>query len=336
MKNSSKLLKRVTSVVFGATFAVGAISLAHAASASQGKKVAFFDTKHTQSYVATLTQSFVNRAKSHGMQVTVFTSMLDAALQAQQIDDAVARKYDLLAIVPGSEQAIVPALARAKAAGIPVIIVNNSPKSGTESLYVTYVGVDMTEVGRETGRAVLDVLKANGRDSAKIALITGALQMGPGPRRVAGFKEVVSKNPKMKIVAIEDGKWDTAISERIAGQLFARFASTGGLDVVYGMADNQAVATIHAAEAAKIKLGTKPGELIVIGSNCMKEGIAAIEAGKQYGTISQIPTVIGGRAADVVDEYFNHKSLPKEILIKGEMITKKNAAKFEGPNSCGF
>ncbi len=322
------------SMVFGAALAVACSTFAQASDAAKGKKIAFFDTKHTQSYVATLTEAFADRAKSHGMEVTVFTSMLDAALQAQQIDDAIARKYDMLAIIPGSEQAIVPALARAKAAHIPVVLVNNSPKPNTEDLYVTYVGVDMVEVGRQTGRAVLDVLKANGRDNAKIALITGALQMGPGPRRVAGFKEVIEKDPKIKIVAIEDGKWDTAISERIASQLFARFAATGGLDVVFGMADNQAVAAIHAAQTAKIKLGTKPGELIVVGSNCMKEGLASIEAGLQYGTLSQIPTVIGARAADAVDDYFNQKTLPKDILVPGELITKANVEKFNGP--CGF
>lgn len=336
MRHNHKFSIYAMSMIFGLALAVIAVPVAHAANASQGKKVAFFDTKQTQSYVATLAQSFVNRAKLYGMHVTVFTSMLNAALQAQQIDDAVARKYDLLAVMPGSEQAIVPALVRAKKAGIPVIIVNNPPESGIESLYVTYVGVDMTQVGRETAHAVLDALKANGRDSARIALITGALQMGTAQQRLAGFKEVISKNPKMKIVAIEDGKWDTAISERIAGQLFARFASKGGLDVVYGMSDNQAVATVHAAETAKVKLGTKPGDLIVVGSNCMKQGIAAIEAGKQYSTISQIPTVIGGRAADAVDEYFNHKKLPKEVLIRGHLITQKNAAKFAGPDSCGF
>ena len=87
-------------------------------------------------------------------------------------------------------------------------------------------------------------------------MITGALQQGLGPRRVAGFKEVVAANPKVEIAAIEDGRWDTATSERLAGQLYARFAATGGLDRVYGMADNQAVAAIKAAEAAGIAVGT--------------------------------------------------------------------------------
>jgi ribose transport system substrate-binding protein len=314
-----------------ATFTAG---VSQAADGAKGKRVAYFDTKHTQSYVSTLTQAFVDRATSYGMKVDVFTSMLDAALQAQQIDDAIARKYDMLGVMPGSEQAVVPALVRAKAAGIPVVLVNNSPKPGTEKLYITYVGVDMVEVGRQTGRAVIDALKANGHKTAKIALITGALQMGPGPRRVAGFKEVLGKHPEYKIVAIEDGKWDTAKSERIAGQLFARFASQGGLDVVFGMADNQAVATIRAAKTAHVKLGTKPGQLMVVGSNCMKQGIAAIEAGEQYSTLSQIPTLIGAKAADVVNDYFNNKPTPKNVLIPGELITKANAKKFEKP--CGF
>ena len=42
---------------------------------------------------------------------------------------------------------------------------------------------------------------------------------------------------------IERQKWQTGLSERIAGQLFARFAAQG-LDVIYGMADNQAAAIV--------------------------------------------------------------------------------------------
>ena len=76
----------------------------------------------------------------------------------------------------------------------------------------------------------------------------------------------------MEIAAIEDGRWDTATSERLAGQLYARFAATGGLDALYGMADNQAVAAIKAAEAAGIAVGTGPKQLIVVGGNCQKEG----------------------------------------------------------------
>ena len=171
---------------------------------------------------------------------------------------------------------------------MPVVIINSPPREKSEDLYVTFVGEDHVELGRIAARGVIQALKEGKRDSARIALITGSLQEGVGPRRVRGFREVLKDHPKLEIVATEDAKWDTATSERIAGQLYARFAPRGGLDVVYGMADNQAVAAIRAAEAANVPLGVDKGELIVVGSNCLRQGIEMIKAGKQYSTGIQI------------------------------------------------
>jgi ribose transport system substrate-binding protein len=156
------------------------------------------------------------------MEVNTVSQHFDAALQAQQVDDAIARKFDMLAIIAGSEQAIVPALIRAKQASVPVLLVNSPPRDGSEDLYLSFVGEDHVELGRITGVSVLKALQVGGRDGGKIALITGSLQEGVGPRRVAGFREAVKANPKAQIVAVEDAKWQTDFSERIAGQLFAR------------------------------------------------------------------------------------------------------------------
>jgi ribose transport system substrate-binding protein len=307
----------------------GLTTPAQAAGESKGKKIAFLQALATHPYVAATTKSFRTRAEALGMEVTFLTSMLDAALQAQQIDDAIARKFDLVVVMPTSEQAVVPALARAKAAGVPVILVNNTPKDGTEDLYLTFVGQDQTEMGRLAGASLLNALKESGRDGGKVALITGALQQGIAPRRVTGFREAVKGNAKVEIVAVEDARWDTATSERTAGQLYARFAATGGLDAVYGMADNQAVAAIRAAEAANIAVGAKPKELLVVGGNCLKEGMESIKAGKMHSTISQIPTDLGVRAADVINDHFAGTKLPKNVLLPLSTVTKANVAEWE-------
>jgi ribose transport system substrate-binding protein len=308
-----------------------ASSAAYAADDSKGKKIAFLQTLATHPYVVATTKAFRGRAEALGMEVTFFTSMLDAALQAQQIDDAIARKFDLVVVVPTSEQAVVPALARAKQAGVPVIIVNNTPKADTEELYLTFVGQDQTAMGRLAGEAMLKALKESGRTGGKVAMITGALQQGIAPRRVTGFREALKDNSQVQVVAVEDARWDTATSERVAGQLYARFAATGGLDAVYGMADNQAVAAIRAAEAAGIAVGGGPNQLVVVGGNCLKEGLEAIKAGKMQSTITQIPTETGVRAADVINEYFSGRKLPKEELLPITTVTKANVAQWEAP-----
>jgi ribose transport system substrate-binding protein len=300
----------------------------------KGKKVAYLTTSPTHPFIMTLTKTFVSRANSLGMDVSTFGSQFDAALQAQQVDDAIVRKFDLIAIVAGSEQAIVPALVRAKQAGVPVVLINSPPRDGSEDFYLSFVGEDHVELGRITGESVLKALKEGGRDGGKIALITGSLQEGVGPRRLAGFREAMKANPKAEIVAVEDAKWATDASERLAGQLFARFAPQGGLDVIYGMADNQAAAIVQAAKANGIPLGIEKGKLIVVGSNCLKQGIAGIKAGEQYSTGTQIPTRTGLKAADMVADHFNGKTLPKKEILPVETITKANVAQWE--EACSF
>jgi ribose transport system substrate-binding protein len=317
--------------IVAALFSASTICPALAAGESKGKKIAYLQSLATHPYVAATTKSFRSRAEALGMEITLLTSMLDAALQAQQIDDAIARKFDAVVVAPTSEQAVVPALARAKQAGVPVIVINNTPKEGTEDLYLTFVGQDQAAMGRLAGEATLQALKASGRAAGKVALITGALQQGIAPRRVAGFREAVKANPKVEIAAVEDARWDTATSERIAGQLYARFAPTGGLDAVYGMADNQAVAAIRAADAAGIAVGGGGKQLVAVGGNCLKEGIEAIKTGKMQATVSQIPTDLGVRTADVIEEHFSGKKLPKEVLLPITTITKANEAQWEAP-----
>lgn len=315
-----------------AAMAVGLAGSAVAGDAAKGKKVLMLQSFAAHPYVAAIIKTFRERATALGMDVTILAAGLDAALQARQMDDGLARKYDLIALAPISEQGIIPSLARAKQAGIPVVLVNNPAKVGSEDYFLTFVGQDQTEQGRQSARAMLDALKANGHDdSGKVALITGALSQGIAPRRVDGIKELFAKHKNIQLVAVEDGKWDTATSERIAGQLYARFAASGGLDLVYGMADNQAVAAIKAAQAAGIDVGVGPKKMAVVGATCLKEGIEAVRSGKMYATLAQIPTTLGVLAADTIDGYFNGKVPPKFTYMPVDIITKANVDQWAGP-----
>lgn len=320
---------RISTIALSVALGLGLLAPGGASANPQGKKIAFLVTSPTHPFIATLGKAFTARANGFGMEVNTVSQHFDAALQAQQVDDAIARKFDMIAIIAGSEQAIIPALARAKAAGIPVVIINSPPRDGSEDLYLSFIGEDHVQLGRITGESVLSALKEGGRDGGKVAMITGSLQEGVGPRRVTGFREALKANPKVEIVATEDAKWQSDISERIAGQLFARFAAQGGLDVVYGMADNQAAAIVQAAKAAGIPLGVEKGKLIIVGSNCLKQGIAGIKAGEQYSTGVQVPARTGNRAAELIADHFNGKTLPKKEILPVETITKANVAKWE-------
>jgi ABC-type sugar transport system substrate-binding protein len=296
--------------------------------ASKGKKVLLVESDVAHPYVAAEIEAFKTRAAHWGMDATVQAAGFDAALQSRQVDDGIARNFPIIAVQADSEQAIIPALARAKQAKIPILMVNNPPKDNTEAYYLSYIGQDQTEMGRIAARSILQALKASGRTKAKVALITGSLQEGAAPRRVTGIEEVLKTDPDVQVVAVEDAKWDTALSERVAGQLYARFAPQGGLDAVYGMADNQAVAAIRAAQAAGIPVGLGPKQLLVFGGNCLKEGLDAIAAGRMVSTVLQDPKAVGIATADAMNQYFSGKTLAKQILTQITTIDKANLATY--------
>lgn len=278
-------------------------------------------------------QSFTGAAKAKGMSVTLLTSPYDPALQAQQIDDAVAQKPDMIVLQPLSSKAVIPALGRAKAAGVPVFLVV-TPLDGGSDLYVGAVGLDDNRAGTLAAECLIQALRDSGRTAANVAAITGSLTEGTAPVRLKGFRDRIAKEGWIKLVEVEDAQWNPQKTESIAGQMFARFAGAG-LDGIYGMNDAQANAIIQAAEATGITPGLGRGDLIVVGGSCHPSGVRNIKAGKQYSTLSgPVPSFDGPAAAAGISAYLDGRPTAKLTVDPLEIVTAANLAQFAKP--CSF
>jgi ABC-type sugar transport system substrate-binding protein len=295
---------------------------------AEGKRVMLLGTANTNPYIGAWTSTFVKHASAAGLKVTNLSSNYDAAVQSQQMDDAIAQKVDFIVIIYVNDQAIIPALTRAKAAGIPVMLIVTPLKKEYEELFTTYVGTDHFELGRLAGEEMVKGLKAAGKTKGQIVAVTGAAQQLNVQSRMAAFKDVLAKNPGFELVASEDGRWNTAMSEKITGELLVRFNARGGVDGVFAMADNQATGAINAIESAGLKTGVANKGVIVVASNCMKDGVIHIKSGKQYGTATQIPTEEAEVAAKKVIGYFNGEKLKKYELVPVHGITRENVDRF--------
>ena len=132
---------------------------------------------------------------------------------------------------------------------------------------------------------------------------------------MAAFNAVLAKHPGFELVAAEDGKWNTALSEKITGELLVRFNARGGVDGVFAMADNQATGSIQAIESAGLKLGVANKGIVVVASNCMKDGMIHIKSGQQFGTATQIPTEEAEITAKKVAAFFNGEKMKKYEIV---------------------
>ncbi len=305
---------------------LAALAAAPVSAATQGKRIANIVTSTKNPFVAALSSTLEKEGEALGMKVLTLNTNYDAAVQAQQINEAVAQKYDMITLLPLDPRAVVPALTRAKEAGVPVVLVNSPIDPAYDDLFLSFVGEDHEVLGRIAGETLIKAVKD--RKSAKTAIISGTMSESTPQMRLKGFKEAVQKEPKIQIVATEDAHWDMANSERIAGQLFARYAAQGGLDAMYVMADNMAHGVIQAAKAAEIPLGTADGKLVLVSLTCMKFGIDHIRAGEQYSTATQMPARTGKAAIELIAAHFNGQSVPKRKILPMEAITKDNVETY--------
>ena len=311
---------------------VTALSLAAPQAWAEGKRVAFLDGPIADKYIGGMTRSFTDTAKTLGLDVSVVQSPFDPALQAQQLDDAIAKKVDAIVLMIMSQKALIPALTRAKEAHIPVILINTIiPQDG---LYTAFVGEDSAALGGLAGKAMADGLALSGRTSAKVAIVAGSMDEGIAPARAAGFKKELESHPGMSVVAIEETHWSPPEAEKAAGQLLARFSGKGGLDGMYGMNDPIANGIVQAATSAGVKLGTGKGELVVVGGNCLSPGIADIAQGTMYATIYWTPINMGRDTANAVAKILAGETVPKKQSRPIEIITKANLNKYKA--ECTF
>jgi ribose transport system substrate-binding protein len=302
------------------------------ASAQGGKRVAFLDGPIADKYIGGMTRSFTETAKSDGFNVSVVQSPFDPALQAQQLDDAIARKPDAIVMMIMSQKALIPALTRAKEAHIPVILINTPIPE--ETLYTAFVGEDSNALGAIAGNAMAGGLVKSGRSSARVAVIAGSMDEGVAPIRAAAFKKALESHAGFTVVAVEETHWAPPEAERATGQLLARFSGQGGLDGIYGMNDPLANGAVQAAQSAGVKLGTAKGDLIIVGGNCLAMGITDIEQGTMYATIYWTPINMGRDTANTVVKILKGESVPKKQSRPLDIITKANIEKYK--TDCTF
>ena len=147
--------------------------------------------------------------------------------------------------------------------------------------------------------------------------------------RIEAFKTALAKQPGYELVANEDGKWNTALSEKITGELLVRFNARGGVDGVYGMADNQATGAIRAIESAGLKIGVANKGIVVVASNCMKDGVINIRSGTAVSARRRKSRPKRPRSRPRRSRrYFNGEKLKKYELVPVYGITKENLGQF--------
>lgn len=278
-------------------------------------------------------KSMQDEAKRLGYTLVETNANEDTAKQIADVDSLIAQKVDILIFPPRESQALAPSVLKAKAAGIPVILIDRDvdhsiAKPGED--YITFIGSDFVDQGR---RAADWLVKAtNGK--AKIIELEGTTGADPAIERKKGFDEYLQGSfkgtptpegpyPDMEIIASQTGNFLRDTGREVMQTLLQAHPD---VTAVYAHNDEMAIGAIAALQEA----GRKPGEdVILVSIDGENAALDAIVDGTLGATVESSP-FFGPIAFKTMQQYIDGEDIPDWVKVEDRFFDKSNAAEFQG------
>lgn len=246
----------------------------------------------------------------------VLDGKLSADVQAEQLENAIAMKPDLIFYSAADYYACTPIIRQAQDAGIPVIMIQAPVYDDNDQSAAPYVDCDMYEVGKMVANYAVKQIPEN----AEIAMLLGPAGNLHSELRQKGWDEVLATRPDIKVVDVQRGDWDTAEAMRITEDWLQHYPD---LKAVASMNDSMILGTIEAEKAAGRELLTYGVDGMADGCNAVKEGMlcaTALQDARELakGALQLAKRAIGGEQLTGEDVYH----------VDAALITPENVDEF--------
>ena len=119
--------------------------------------------------------------------------------QINMVDSAIDRNVKAIVLAPSDVKALNAPVKRAKAAGIPVLIID-SALTGPATDYVTFMATNNVGAGEAVAKDMIARLAAKGITSGKLAIESWSAGQGSEIERVGGFRDYILKNSQFTFV----------------------------------------------------------------------------------------------------------------------------------------
>jgi ribose transport system substrate-binding protein len=236
----------------------------------------------------------------------------NTAEQTKLVDDAIAKKPDLIVFDPVENQKMVPAIEKINAANIPAIEITDRAEGGK---FVSAVLPDDYQLGLATARRLFKALDGKGN----VVILEGIPTTTSSIERVKGFNDAIKEFPAAKLLASKSGNYQRRPSQDAMEGWIRQFPQ---IDGVLAANDSMAAAAVETLEKRSRKA-------VVVGINGSKEAIDLIKADRMLATGEFNGFVIGCLAIEVAARNLRKQEVPKELVVKPAIYDKANYQQYE-------
>ncbi|GGO04301.1 LacI family transcriptional regulator [Microbispora rosea subsp. aerata] len=263
------------------------------------------------------TKDIQEAAKAAGVELKFSDAQQKQENQIKAIRSFIQQKVDVIAFSPVVESGWDTVLKEAQNAKIPVILTDRAVDSKDTSLYKTFLGSDFVEEGRKAGQWLVEQYKDSSED-VNIVQLEGTTGSAPANDRKAGFQEVISADPKFKIIASQTGDFTRAKGKEV---MEAFLKSNPDIDVLYAHNDDMGLGAIEAIEGA----GKVPGKDIkIITVDAVRDGMQALADGK-INFIVECSPLLGAQLMDLAKKVVAGEQVPQRVVTEETTFTQEQA-----------
>jgi ribose transport system substrate-binding protein len=282
-------------------------------------KVGFAQMESNNPWRIAETKSFKDSAESCNWDLIATDAAGSAAKQVADVDSMIAQGIDVLFLPPREEKPLIPAVKKAKAAGIPTFLVDrsvdeNAAKAGED--YVSFLGSDFVDQGRRVADWVIENFEG---DKGVIVELEGTTGSSPANDRKSGFDDRIAEDDRFEIVASQSGDFARDQGRQVMETLLQ---ANPDVNIVYAHNDEMAIGAIQALELA----GRKPGkDVMIVSIDGTRDALQAISDGKMGVTVESSP-FFGPLACEVMERYASGEKIEPWVQVKDRVFTVENAA----------
>ena len=301
-----------------AAFARAAFAQAPALAKKDTYKVGFAQTESNNPWRLAQTTSMQEEATARGWQLVYTDAAGSAAKQVADVNSMIAQGVDLIFLARREEKPLIPAIMAAKAAGIPVILLDRNVDQSLAAAgedYVTFIGSDFIEEGKR----VADWLVANAGGKSKIIQLEGTTGSSPANDRKKGFDDVIAANAGFTLLASQTGDFARDKGRQVAETLLQAHPDA---DIIYAHNDEMAIGAISAIEAAGKVAGK---DVMILSIDGGREIVQLIIDGK-VAAVCECSPKFGPKAFDTAVAYANGEVIAAKLINPDRFYDASNAA----------
>ena len=250
----------------------------------------------------------------------------DADSQAQQIEQAISQKPDVLVVLPQDGAALTPVAQKAERAGIRVVNVDRlftAPDAAT----ATILG-DNYQIGVLAATYIADQLKCQGN----VVEIQGLAGISVTEDRTKGFTDTIKQrcpDGGVKIVASQPGDFNPEQGLKVMGNILQ---AEDSIDAVYTHDDDMAQGVVQA-----IRNAGRDDEMFLTGVGGSQDAMQQIKEGGLYRATFLYNPNMAASAVNMArligkGEGFAElvpPEVPRQVVVPAAVVTKDNVEDYE-------